>query len=437
MSTVTITLLLFALLFLLLAFGLPLPFCFGGTAVLFIIWQWGFLGLYTLATTAMSAWTEFIFISAPLFIFMANILERSGLAEDLYEMMYRWMGPIRGGLAIGTIIICTLFAAMSGISAAATITMGLIALPSMLNRGYNSRIAVGCIAAGGSLGILIPPSVLMILYAGLTGVSIGKLFIAGIFPGLVLSGIFIAYIAIRCGFRPHLGPPIPIELRSSLAYKLKSLTAILAPAFLILLVLGVMYTGVCTPTEAAGIGAAGAVLVMIVNRRFRWKAMQEATMSTFRLTVMIMWIVLGAKVFTSLYLAVGASQMLTDIFVQLDLNRWVIMGIMQFILLILGCFVDPAGIMMICTPVFVPIVERLGFDPIWFGVLFTINMEMGYITPPFGFNLFYMKAVASPLGVSTTDIYKSIGPFVVLEVIGLIIMMIYPEISLYLPNTMK
>ena len=436
MSPIIITVLLFSLLLLLLASGLPLSFCFGSTAVLFTIWQWGFEGLYSVATTAFGEWTSFILIAVPLFIFMANILEHSGMAEDLYEMMYRWMGPVSGGLAMGTVIICTIFAAMSGLSAVATMTMGLIALPSMLKRGYDQRIAVGCISAGGTLGILIPPSIIMILYASISGTSIGKLFMAGIIPGIVLSGIFVAYIGIRCLFQPHLGPALPKESRYSLFEKIKSLKAIVAPGCLIGLVLGVMYTGACTPTEASGIGAVGAIAVLSINGKFRWKVVRKASLATLRLTGMVMWIIFGAKVFCHLYLALGATEILTEVFAQLAINRWLLIIFMQLIILILGMFIDPAGIMMICTPVFLPIVEHLGFDPIWFGVLFTINMELGYITPPFGFNLFYMKALAEPLGVSTRNIYSSITPFVLLEILGLIIIMIFPALALWLPGKM-
>jgi tripartite ATP-independent transporter DctM subunit len=276
----------------------------------------------------------------------------------------------------------------------------------------------------------------MILYSSITGASIGRLFMAGIIPGIVLSVIFIAYIGIRCFFRPHLGPPLPKEERYSLIDKIKSLKAIVAPAFLIILVLGVMYTGACTPTEASGIGAVGALLVLLANRKFKWKIVREASISTFRLTGMIMWIIVGAKIFSHLYLALGASQILVEAFSQMEINRWAVVIIMQFVILIMGMFIDPAGIMMICTPVFVPLVESLGFDPIWFGVLFTINMELGYITPPFGFNLFYMKALAEPMGVSTKDIYQSITPFVLLEIVGLIIIMIFPGLALWLPGKM-
>jgi tripartite ATP-independent transporter DctM subunit len=436
MSIGLITLLLFSFLLLLLVLGLPLSFCFGGVAIVFILWQMGPAALFNLATTAVGEWTNFILLAVPLFILMANILERSGIAEDLYEMIYRWMGPLKGGLGMGTIAICAVFAAMSGISAVGTITMGLIALPSMLKRGYDPLIAVGCISAGGTLGILIPPSVIMIIYGSMTGSSVGQLFMGGVIPGVLMALIFMAYIGIRSLIQPQLGPPVPVEERYTLKEKFISLYAVLAPLVLIFLVLGLLYAGVCTPTEAAGIGAFGSFVVMFVNKKFSWKVLHEAVLRTCRLSGMVLWILLGAKLFSSVYTALGAADLILNIFSGLEINRWIILIGMQLILFFLGCFMDPAGIMMICTPIFVPLIVKLGFNPIWFGILFTINMELGYITPPFGFNLFYMKALASPHGVSMQDIYRSIIPFVFLMCLCLAILMAFPEIVLWLPQKM-
>jgi len=436
MSPALMTVLLFGFLLTLLVLGLPLAFCFGSVAIIFMIWQWGPQALFTIATTAFGEWNNFILIAVPLFILMANLLERSGVAEDLYEMMYRWMGPLRGGLAMGTIVICAIFAAMAGISAVATVTMGLIALPSMLKRGYDRLIAVGCVCAGGTLGILIPPSVIMILYASLTGTSVGKLFMGGIFPGILVAALFIAYIGIRCFIQPHLGPSVPKEERYSWAQKLVSLKAVIAPIILILLVLGVIYFGICTPTEAAGIGAFGSLVVLFVNRRFTWPVFTDSLTRTCRLSAMVMWILLGAKSFSHVYMALGASEMVYNLLTGLEINRWFFVIGMQLILFIMGFFMDPAGIIMICTPVFVPLITRLGFDPIWFGILFTINMELGYVTPPFGFNLFYMKALAGPMGVSMQDIYRSIIPYVILEILGLAIIMVFPQLAVWLPQKM-
>lgn len=433
METWLVTILLFGSLLLCLALGLPLAFAFGGIAIIFSSILWGPKSLFLLPVGAFEDSTNFILIAVPLFVFMANILENSGVAEDLYEMMYRWMGRVRGGLGMGTVVICAIFAAMAGLSGVATITMGLIALPSMLKRGYDKRMAVGCVSAGGTLGILIPPSVIMILYAFLCEESVGKLFIAGIIPGIILSLIFILYIGIRCWWNPVMGPPI--EEKSSWIEKLRALKAMVLPLLLIIVVLGVIYTGVCTPTEAASVGALGAITCAIIHGRFNQRVLTRALSRTMMITSMVMWILIGAGAFTKLYTALGAPEMLNGIISDLQVAPWMMICFMMLIFFLLGMFIDPAGIIMICTPIFIPIVRALGFDTVWFGILFVINMEMGYITPPFGFNLFYMKAIVPP-EISMVDIYRSIVPFVALEMIGLLIIIFFPELATWLPSRM-
>ena len=436
MNTAILTIILFASLLFLLILGFPLAFCFGSVAAIFIVWQWGPEALYIIATTGVSSWTNFILIAVPMFILMANLLERSGLAEDLYDMMYKWAGGLRGGLAMGTVAICAIFAAMAGISGVATVTMGLIALPSMLRRNYSDLVAVGCISAGGTLGILIPPSIIMILYASLTGESVGKLFMGGVFPGIILASIFIFYIGLRCMFRPNLGPPLPREERASWTEKIRSLKAVSLPVILIIIVLGAIYTGFSTATEASAIGALGALIIVITKKRFTWGMFEDSLMRTLNLTAMVMWLVLGSKCFSHIYIAMGASEMVRSLIIGLEINRWLIVIGMQVILIVFGCFLDPMGIIMICTPVFIPVIKNLGFDPLWFGVLFTINMEIGYITPPFGFNLFYMKSLAGPMGISMMKIYQSIIPYVLLAILGMAILMVFPELALWLPSKM-
>jgi tripartite ATP-independent transporter DctM subunit len=428
-----VTVLLFGALLLCLLLGLPLAFSFGGVAVLFTVILWGPKALSIIALTAYQDATNYILLAVPLFVFMANILEHSGIAEDLYDMMYKWMGRLSGGLAIGTIVICAIFAAMSGISGVATITMGLIALPSMMKRGYSKFLAVGCISAGGTLGILIPPSVIMILYAFLTEESVGQLFIAGIFPGILISVLFILYIGVRCVISKDLGPPI--EERVPLREKLASLKAVILPMLLIALVLGVIYTGVCTPTEASAVGAVGALACALIHRKLTWAVLTRSFERTLLLTCMVMWILIGATCFTQLYTSLGAPDMLNRMISGMQVSKWIILAFMMSVFFILGMFMDPAGIIMICTPVFIPVIKLLGFDTIWFGILFTINMEMGYITPPFGFNLFYMRAIV-PKGISMADIYRSIIPFVLIMIVGLIIVILFPSLATWLPSQM-
>jgi len=435
MSIEIVTILLFGSLIFFLALGLPLAFVLGGVGMGGCYFLWGSKGLFVAAAQAYGAMGKFTLLAIPLFIFMAMILERAGVAEDLYTMMHRWMGPLRGGLAIGTVLICTIFAAMAGISGAATVSMGLIALPAMLKRKYDKVIAMGCISGGGALGILIPPSVPMILYATLTGESVGGLFAGGILPGILLASLFILYIGLRCFLQPSLGPALPKEERATWQEKIASLRAVILPVIIIIMVLGSIYAGVCTPTEAAALGVLGAALSSAVYRKLNWVLIREACHRTASLTTMIIWILIGAYCFTSVYTGTGAHELMEKLLLSIPGGRYAILFTMQAIFFILGCILDPAGIIMICTPVFVPVITSLGFDPLWFGVLFIINMEMGYLTPPFGFNLFYMKAIAPP-SVTMGDIYRSIIPFVILQAVGLVIVIIFPQLALWLPAQM-
>ena len=400
---------------------------------MFTFLLWGNEGLVVVVTSAFGLMSAFVIVAVPLFIFMANMLERSGVAQELYNFMYHWVGFMGGGLAIGTVGICAVMAAMTGISGAATVTMGLIALPSMLERNYDKRIALGCIAAGGALGILIPPSVLMILYGMMASVSIGKLFAGGVFPGLLLALLFSVYIGVRCFLQKDLAPPVPPEKQARWRDKVTSFRAIVLPILLISLVLGGIFAGICTPTEAAGIGAAGSVICAAVHRRLTWQTLKESWQSTLLLTCMLMWIMLGASCFTSVYTALGATEAIKGIVAALPVSPWLILAIMQITLIILGCFLDPTGILMICIPIFVPVLTSMGFDLVWFGILFTMNMEMGFLTPPFGLNLFYLKGVV-PEGITMGDIYRSIIPFVALQAVGLALVMIFPQIALHLPE---
>lgn len=322
---------------------------------------------------------------------------------------------------------------MSGVSAAATVTMGVIALPSMLKRGYDKTIAVGCIMAGGALGQLIPPSLIMILYGMMAGVSVARLFAGGVFPGLLLSTLFIVYIITRSALQPHIAPPLPREERVSWKGKIASLRAIILPAALIVAVLGSIFGGIASPTEAAAVGAAGAVVCAAVYRRLNWTVFKEACLRTARLTGMVMWIIFAASCFAAIYSAVNAPELVGRLLMEVPGGRWGALVAIQLMLIFLGCFLDPTAIIMITVPVFIRVVTLLGFDPVWFGVIFVMNMEMAFLTPPFGSNIFYMKGVA-PKEVLISDIYRSIIPFVLLQLTGLVICLIFPQIVLWLPE---
>ena len=433
MSIELLTFLFFFSLLVFLLLGLPLSFVLGGVSVIFLYYTWGPESFYMVAAQSWGAMNKFTLVAVPLFIFMAMILERSGTANDLYEMMYLWFGPVKGGLAIGTVVICAIFSAMCGISGAAVVSMGTIALPSMLKRNYDKLIAVGCINSGGGWGILIPPSVIMILYALISGESVGKLFAGGVFPGLLLLVLVSSYIAIRCIIQPHMGPALPPEDRGDWSKKIKSLKAVFLPILIVLMVLGSIIGGITTPTEAAGMGVLGAIISAAVYRQLTWRLIVEACIRTFRLTGMIMWILFGAYCFSAAYHGMGASHFIESIMQYIPGGPWGTIIFIQSVIFLLAMVLDPAGIMMICVPIFLPVVKAHGFDPIWFGILFTINMEIGYMTPPFGFNLFYMKGIVPP-SISMGDIYRSVIPFTIVESAGLALVMIFPAIATWLPN---
>lgn len=431
MSSEMITLAIFGTLLACIILGLPLAFSLGGVAVAFTYFLWGPNAITQIVFRAYEWSTSIIVLAAPLFIAMGLFLAKSGVADHLYEMMHRWSGRFRGGLAIGTVAICTLFAAMTGITAAATVTMGLVALPSMLKRGYDKRLALGSIASGGTLGILIPPSVMMIVLSLILGVSVGRLFAGGIIPGLIISAMLIGYIAIRAFLQPQLAPTY--EVKVTWKEKFSSLLAVLPPIALILAVLGSIFGGVATPTEAAAVGAFGAFLCVVGYRRFSLQLMKEVCYETLKLSCMVIWIIIAAQAFISVYTAVGGANFVGELVAGLEVNRWVIMAGIMLILFILGMFLDTVGIIMLAGPILAPVVAALEFDMLWFGIVFIINLCLGYITPPFGWNLFYLRGVAPP-GVTMADIYRSVFPYLAVMIVGLILVLAFPITATWLPS---
>ncbi len=434
MSVLEITLILFGSMMATLILGIPIALALGGVSVIMIYFFWGESALSMIVLKGYSATSSVEFLAIPLFIFMANMLQHSRISEDLYDSMSKWFGGLKGGLAVGTILICTIFAAMAGISGAATISMGVLALPAMLSRGYSKNISVGSIAAGGSLGILIPPSVTMIVYGLVSQTSVGKLYAGGIVPGLILSALFIIYILINSAIQ---GRHIHVEneTRYSLAEKLVATRGLIFPVLLIISVLGSILTGIASISEAAAVGAFGSILAAAMKRSLNRETLSTTCKQTLMLTCLIFWIIIGASALSTFYTAMGATQLIKDVVVDLDVNRYVILLGMMAFLLVLGMVLDTVGIIMITVPVFVPIVTSLGFDPVWFGVLFIVNMEMGFLTPPFGYNLFYLKGVAPP-EVTTGDIYRSVLPFILLMFVGLGIFVAFPQTIMALPNAL-
>lgn len=433
MSAVEITIFFLGAMFACLAMGVPIAIALGGISAVLVYFFWGPNALSMMVLKSFSTTSSFEYVAIPLFIYMANMLERSGIAEDLYLTMNRLVGQRPGGLAAGTIMICTIFAAMAGISGAATVAMGIIALPAMLSRGYSKQLALGSIAAGGSLGILIPPSVTMIIYGLISNTSVGRLYAAGVLPGLLLAALFIAYVLIRGYMQPHLAPPALDDGKFTLAEKIRSLKGLIFPFVLVGAVLGAILSGFTSISEAAAVGAFGSIVACLMKRGLRLDLFQEAAVTTLLLSCLIFWIIIGASAFSTLYTAMGASSLIRDAVLGLEVNRYVVLLIMMLILILLGMVIDTVGVIMITVPVFLPIVRALEFDPVWFGILFIINMEIGFLTPPFGYNLFYLKGVAPP-GVVMGDIYRSIVPFVGLMLLGLGLCIVFPDIVLVLPN---
>jgi len=433
MSSELITILFFGGMFALIFAGVPVAFALGGISSIFLYLTWGGDGFFLVANRLWTAMNSFTLIAIPLFMFMALILERTGVAQALFRMIHLWSGGLRGGLAIGTVLICAMFGAMVGVSGAAVVAMGAIALPAMLERKYDKRLALGCINAGGGFGVLIPPSIVMIVYAMLTGVSVGALFAAGMIPGLLMSVLVAGYIAIRCWLQPELGPALPKEERGDWSERFRSLMAVALPIGIVVMVLGSILSGIATATEAAAIGVLGSLLSAMVHRTLSLNLIKEALLQTLRLTSMIMWIILGAQVFSTAYSAMGAQQVVMDLMAAIPGGEWGALAAMLLLLLLMGMVLDPIGIMLITLPVFMPIITMYGIDPIWFGVLFVIMVEIGYMTPPFGFNLFYLRGVAPP-SISIGDIYISALPYAAVILFGLLLIIAFPGIALWLPK---
>lgn len=435
MSIEWITFCIFGSMVVVMMMGLPVAF---STGVVGIIYTAVFLGpeaVNVVPTRIFGLMTNYLLDAIPLFILMANILERSGIIEDIYNMVYQWLGWLKGGVATATVAACTMMAAMAGVVGATEVTMGLIALPQMLNRKYDKIMALGVILAGGTLGILIPPSVMLIVYGMVDNSSIGQLYAGAFIPGFLLSGLFILYVTIRCYINPKLGPPVPKEERLDFKGLLKVLFPIIPGGILIFLVLGTIVIGVASPTEAAGVGCLGAVIIGVVKKRLTWETTVQAAIQTIKATGMVMWTMFGANIFIALYIMVGGATFVQNMLLGSGLAPWTIIWIMMGTVIFLGCFVDWVGILMLTIPLFGPIIRKLGFDPIWFGVLMAVNLQMSFMTPPFGMSLFYLKSVAPP-ECSTVDVWKSAFPFLGLQFLGLVLCMYFPQLILWAPTVL-
>jgi tripartite ATP-independent transporter DctM subunit len=437
MNPETLAVLMFFTLFVGLMLGHPLAFTLGMLALVFGVIGWGgSIDAVTalLANRAYGVMEEYVLVAVPLFIFMAQLLDASGIAERLFETMHIVMGRLRGGLGIAVIIACTIFAATAGVVGATEVSIGLLAIPALMKVRYNIPLIAGCICAGGTLGILIPPSIMLVVYGSLTQISVGWLYAAAFGPGFLLSALYIAYIAILCGIKPEYGPPETESKHSVPEKAVMFCKSIVPPVILVFIVLGSIVLAVATPTEAAGMGCVGALVLAVAYRRFTWKMLKDACWSTTITTSMIMTLFLGGNAFQAIFMGLGGGDAIANFILGTQWSPLAVLFLMMGIVFFLGCFLDWLGILLIVTPIFIPVTMELGMNQLWFGTLICVNLQMAFLTPPFGYSLFYLKGIAPP-EMTIYHIYKGIIPFVCLQWVGLFLCIFIPDIIMWAPKT--
>lgn len=430
-----LALLMFPALLVGLMTGFPVFAILMGIGLVFGFFFWGPMVFDQMVSRAFWVMMSDSLPAVPLFLFMGYILERAKIFDRLFAVLMIAFGPLRGSLYLSVIVVNTIFAAAVGIVGAPVTVMALLALPAMLRRGYDKSLATGAIIASGTLGILIPPSIYLIFYGPLAGVSVPRLFAGAFLPGLLFSGLFLAYVGIRCYFQPHLGPALSKEERAMPIGRLLWLLLIrLVPvAFLILAVLGSIVFGVAAPTEAAAVGGVGAIVLSIANRSLRWQDLKYSVLMTMKTTSTLLLLLVGATVFTGVFLALGGGNPIQAMLLRLAIEPIGALAIILAIIVVLGMFLDGFAIMFILIPILSPVLPALGFDPIWFGILFNLALQAGFLSPPFAISIFYLQAV-SPPEVLLTDIYKGVLPFIALQVTGIILVMFLPKIVTILPS---
>ena len=406
---------------------------FISAAAALLLWGDGAIEMPYTAAWKLFKW--YPMLTLPLFIYMGFMISESGIANDLYKMFHVWFGGIRGGLAIGTMGMMVAISAMNGLSVAGMAIGATIALPEMLRRGYDKRMITGVVQAGSSLGILVPPSVVMVLYGMIARQPVSKLWLAGIIPGLMMATLFILYIAIRCRLQPNLGPALPKEEREiPFKEKLALLKAGLIPFAIFFTMTGLFLMGIASLVECSAVGALGATIAAFYKKNLNRKIIEVTLRKTLGVSCMFMWIILAALCFGAVFDGIGAVKAIESLFIERwNLSPWGVLIMMQISYIFMGMFLDDTAMLVIVAPLYVPLIMALGFDPIWYGVLYTITCQIAYMTPPFGYNLFLMRAMA-PKEISLVDIYRSIIPFVIVMCIGLALVMIFPEIATWLPE---
>ncbi|MGR3460277.1 MAG: TRAP transporter large permease [Roseovarius sp.] len=430
-----IALVMFAGMMLMLMTGQRVFAAIGFVGALAGVLLWGTGGVTIPFSAAMKLMKWYPLLTLPMFIFMGYVLSESRIADDLYRMFHVWMGPVRGGLAIGTIGLMVLISAMNGLSVAGMAIGATIALPELLRRGYDKIMVTGVIQAGSSLGILVPPSVVLVLYAMIARQPVGQLWLAGALPGLMMAGLFILYIALRCRIQPELGPVLPAAEREGISRreKIRLLGAGILPLVIFMTMMVPFVNGWTSLVESSAIGALTAFLAAVVKGRMTREVFENSVRSTLAISCMFMWIILAALAFGAIFDGLGAVRAIEGLFTDLGLGPWGILILMQLSFIVMGTFLDDTAMLVIVAPLYVPLVDQLGFDLIWYGVLYTITTQIAYMTPPFGYNLFLMRAMAPP-EIGLTDIYRSIVPFVLVMALALALVMVFPQIALWLPG---
>jgi tripartite ATP-independent transporter DctM subunit len=424
---------MFALVFL----GVQVAFALSGTALVFGYLVFQGAVIFQFMEKIEDIASNFVLAAVPLFVFMGTMLERSGIAEALFEAVHLWTRRLPGGLALGTVIMCVIFAASTGVIGATETVVGLLAIPVMLKYGYDKPLICGTICAGGSLGTIIPPSVVVVILGPVANVSVGDLFAGMVFPGLIMAGLYLAYILLLCVFRPQAGPRIPpSQYEPPLAVRLRvTAHALVPPLFMIFAVLGSILFGWAAPTEAAALGALGAILLTLFYRKFSLRVLNEAVFKTLRITAMIMAILMGGTVFTGVFFAAGGIALTSQFVAFLDLHAWALLFLLLGLSFLAGFVLDWVSILLIFIPIFMPLVTAAGFDPVWFSILFLIIIQTSYLTPPLAPAIFYLRGI-SPPSITLGDMYKGVVPFILLQLLTLAIVMAYPDTVLWLPTKM-
>jgi len=429
-----ITFILFGGLIFFVMMGVPVSYALGGLTLALTYICGTSADLFIVASTTVRVFTNDMMTMIPLFLLMGNLLVHSGVSDRLYTALGYWLHGVRGSLAVVTIGVCVALAMTAGFGPG-ILTMGMVAVPSMLKHNYNKSLALGSVMAGGVLGEIIPPSIIMILFAMIGKVSVGQLFIAGAVPGFVCAFLYIIYIVVRAHLQPDFAPRTKRERNLPLKMKLKSLAEVLAPSLLVVLVLGSIFMGIATPSESAALGVIGSIAICAAYRKLTFKVIKDSCFETIKITSMALWIFLPAILFGIFYTMAGVQDSLIELLGYWDLNRWLVLGMMQLILFVFGMFMDDYAIVFICAPIFLPIAEVLHFDKIWFSILFILNMQVAYLTPPFGWASILLKSVA-PSEIKMVDIWKATPPFIAIQLFVLILAMIFPQLILWLPSKM-